>query len=171
MNVSDQLRFQDAVFDAGPAGAIARRRHTRRRSHGSEQQLALPGILVADFHRSFGLPIASAPTLDVPLALLELRHKLLIEELRELVDAIDADDVVAVADALGDMVYVLYGTAATFGINLDAVVAAIHKSNMSKLGSDGRPLMRSDGKVLKGPNYHPPAIREALEAERSPRQS
>lgn len=97
-----------------------------------------------------------------PGELLELRHNLLIEELRELVAAIDADDIIGVADALGDMVYVLYGTAATFGINLDAVVAAIHKSNMSKLGIDGKPVLRADGKVLKGPKYRPPAIHDAL---------
>jgi predicted HAD superfamily Cof-like phosphohydrolase len=120
-----------------------------------------------EFHEAFGLPIGSEPTLEVPLSLLKLRHELLIEELRELVAAIDADDVVTVADALGDMVYVLYGTAVTFGINLDAVVAAIHLSNMSKIGPEGRPIMRPDGKVLKGPGYSPPAIAEALKAPRT----
>jgi predicted HAD superfamily Cof-like phosphohydrolase len=87
---------------------------------------------------------------------------LLDEELGELQEAIDACSVVDIADALGDLVYVLYGTALTFGINLDAVVAEIHRSNMSKLGSDNRPVMRSDGKVLKGRNYSPPDIAAAL---------
>lgn len=162
---SSELKAQDTLFDlASCAVAQTRRRRSRRRSHLDDEQLALPGIMVAEFHRSFGLPIATAPTLAVPLELLELRQKLLVEELRELVAAIDEDDLVAVADALGDMVYVLYGTAVTFGINLDAVLAEIHKSNMSKLGPNGSPILRHDGKVLKGPDYHPPAIKEALQA-------
>ncbi len=168
MTASPGVKSQETLFELAslplPPG---QRRHKPRRPRSSEQQLELPGLMVAEFHRSFGLPIASAPTLDIPLELLELRHNLLVEELRELVTAIDADDVVGVADALGDMVYVLYGTAVTFGINLDAVVAAIHKSNMSKLGVDGRPILRADGKVLKGPNYHPPAIGDALGAPKT----
>lgn len=163
MTASAEVKAQDTLFELASAQLVPnRRRHKPRRPHASDQQLELPGLMVAEFHRSFDLPIAPTPTLDIPVDLLELRHHLLIEELRELVAAIDADDIVEVADALGDMVYVLYGTAVTFGIDLDAVVAAIHKSNMSKLGADGKPILRSDGKVLKGPNYHRPAIAEAL---------
>jgi predicted HAD superfamily Cof-like phosphohydrolase len=66
------------------------------------------------------------------------------------------------ADALGDIVYVAYGAAVTYGLDLDAVLAEIHRSNMSKLGLDRRPIMRADGKVLKGPAYRPPDIGTVL---------
>lgn len=76
------------------------------------------------------------------------------------------DDHVEVADALADIVYVAYGTALTYGIDLDAVLQEVHRSNMSKLGPDGRPILREDGKVLKGPGYFPPAIGEVLRTQR-----
>lgn len=83
---------------------------------------------------------------------------LLEEEVKELSEASSSRDLVAIADALGDCVYVLYGTALTYGIDLDAVIAEIHRSNMSKLGPGRRPLLRFDGKVIKGPFYTPPDL-------------
>lgn len=71
---------------------------------------------------------------------------------------LDANDIYEVADALADILYVVYGTAAEFGIPIDEIFAEVHKSNMSKLGEDGKPVYRGDGKVLKGPNFKLPDI-------------
>ena len=94
-----------------------------------------------------------------------LRKKLLLEEFTEYTDAEDADDFVEVCDALGDMLYIIYGTAVSYGIPIDKVFDEIHDSNMSKLGEDGRPIFRDDGKVLKGPNYHTPDIQKVLDKD------
>lgn len=121
---------------------------------------------VREFHQVFGLPVAEAPTADVPAELRRLRRTLLCEEVREVCEAIDAGDVVKIADALADLAYVVYGTALTFGIDLDEVVAVVHRANMTKLGPEGRPIMREDGKILKGPGYLPPDIEAVLEHQR-----
>ena len=92
----------------------------------------------------------------------QLRLDLIDEEVGELHEAVDAGDIVKVADALADIVYVVYGAADTWGIPLDAVVAEVHRSNMTKLGEDGKAIRREDGKVLKGPHYAPPNIVRAL---------
>jgi predicted HAD superfamily Cof-like phosphohydrolase len=118
--------------------------------------------MVLEFHETFALPVAPGPTLDVSAELVELRRDLLNEELKELTAALDNRDLIGVADALGDIAYVIYGTALTFGIDLDAVVTEIHRANMSKLGRNAKPVLRSDGKVLKGPDYRPPAIAAVL---------
>lgn len=114
--------------------------------------------MVAEFHRAFGLPIQSRPTIDVPDDLAKLRVTLIREEFRELQTGIENDDIVAVADALGDLAYVIYGTALTYGIDLDLVVREIHNSNMTKLDKKGKPILRSDGKVLKPAHYRAPEI-------------
>jgi predicted HAD superfamily Cof-like phosphohydrolase len=104
--------------------------------------------------------------LDVPER--KLRFDLIEEEFNELREALEADDIVEVADALGDIAYVVYGAAKTFGIPLDEVVDEIHRSNMSKLGEDGKPIYReSDRKVLKGENYFPPNIKAILDAKKA----
>ncbi len=79
-------------------------------------------------------------------------------------DLNDAGDIVGIADALADLLYVVYGTVDTHGLSdkMPAIFSEVHRSNMSKLGEDGRPIYRSDGKVLKGPNYSPPAISDIL---------
>lgn len=110
---------------------------------------------VLEFHETYGCAINVG--LGDP-ALRNLRWELISEEANELYEAIQNVDEVEVADALGDLIYVIYGTAISFGIDLDAVVAEIHRSNMSKLGEDGKPIYREDGKVLKGPNYFKPDI-------------
>ena len=91
-----------------------------------------------------------------------LRVDLIEEELDELKEAIANDDLVEVADALTDLLYVVYGAGAAFGINLDACFHEVHSSNMSKLGEDGKPIYREDGKVMKGPNFREPALRDIL---------
>ena len=91
-----------------------------------------------------------------------LRLDLIDEECRELKDAVEAKDIVEVVDALTDLLYVVYGAGHAFGINLDLAFNNVHASNMSKMGEDGKPIYREDGKVLKGPNYFPPKIKRAL---------
>lgn len=117
---------------------------------------------VGDFHRAYGLPIRTAPTAAIGPDQVALRQALIEEEVRELADAARLGDVVGVADALADIVYVAYGTAHVYGIDLDAVLDEVHSSNMTKLGADGRPVRRADGKVLKGPDYRPPDVRGVL---------
>ena len=120
------------------------------------------GGQVGDFHRAYGLPVRARPTVDVGADQVELRLALIEEEVGELADAARAGDLVGVADALADIVYVAYGTAHVYGIDLDAVLDEVHSSNMTKLGADGRPIRRADGKVLKGPDYRPPNIAAVL---------
>jgi predicted HAD superfamily Cof-like phosphohydrolase len=98
----------------------------------------------------------------MPQELRELRIRLLEEEVGEYAAAARCEDLVGIADALADVVYVAYGSALTYGLDLDAVLAEVHRSNMSKLDSHGRPLLRSDGKVMKGPRYRPPNVRAVL---------
>ena len=82
-----------------------------------------------------------------------LRHDLIKEELDELKEAIENNDIKEVADALTDILYVTYGAGHAFGINLDKCFEEVQNSNMSKLGSDGKPIYNEKGKVMKGPNY------------------
>ena len=121
---------------------------------------------VAAFHRAFGLPRRRLPSLEgVERPLLELRTRLLDEETAEFAAAAAQRDLVGMADALADVVYVAYGTAVTVGIDLDAVLEEVHRSNMSKLDQDGRPVLRADGKVLKSPRYFRPDVPGVLAAQ------
>lgn len=121
---------------------------------------------VGEFHRSYELPLRRFPTMDVGSAATDLRLALIEEEVRELREAAEAADLVGLADALADIVYVAYGSAHVYGIDLDAVLDEVHSSNMTKLGADGRPVRRADGKVLKGPDYRPPDVKSVLAAQR-----
>ena len=94
--------------------------------------------------------------------IVELRKKLIEEEFNELKDAINDNDIVEVADALTDLLYVVYGMGAAMGIELDYCFGEVHSSNMSKLGEDGEPIYREDGKVLKGSNYKPPNLYDCV---------
>ena len=87
-----------------------------------------------------------------------LRHDLIKEELDELKEAIENNDIKEVADALTDILYVTYGAGHAFGINLDKCFEEVQNSNMSKLGSDGKPIYNEKGKVMKGPNYFKPNL-------------
>jgi len=87
-----------------------------------------------------------------------LRYDLIKEELDELKEAIDNRDLKEVADALTDILYVTYGAGHAFGINLDKCFEEVQNSNMSKLGSDGKPIYNENGKVMKGPNYFKPNL-------------
>jgi predicted HAD superfamily Cof-like phosphohydrolase len=93
-----------------------------------------------------------------------LRFALMAEENKEYFDAISENDLVGVADALGDMLYILLGTALEHGLHehLEKIFYEIHRSNMSKMGPDGKPLRREDGKILKGPNYFKPNIKKII---------
>lgn len=113
---------------------------------------------VAAFHRAFDLPSRVLPSADVSDELAALRVRLLSEELDELKDATAARDIVGIADALADIVYVAYGTAVTYGLDLDAVLTEVHRANMSKLDANGRPVLRADGKVLKSARYRAPDV-------------
>ncbi|MET0863772.1 MAG: nucleotide pyrophosphohydrolase [Nakamurella sp.] len=117
---------------------------------------------MGEFHLAYGLPVRQVPTAAVGADQVELRLALIEEEVGELAAAARADDLVGVADALADIIYVAYGTAHVYGIDLDAVLDEVHASNMTKLGADGRPIRRADGKVLKGPSYVPPDIAAVL---------
>jgi len=117
---------------------------------------------VAEFHKSFNLPMRLFPTTEIGDDLAKLRIALLEEEVDEFVTAAKKGDLIGIADALADIAYVVYGTALTYGIDLDSVLQEVHRSNMSKLGADGKPLLRDDGKVIKSEQYFPPDIASSL---------
>ena len=91
-----------------------------------------------------------------------LRHDLIKEELDELKEAMDNNDIKEVADALTDILYVTYGAGHAFGINLDECFEEVQNSNMSKLGSDGKPIYNDKGKVMKGPDYFKPDLNKFI---------
>lgn len=124
-----------------------------------------PEEMVKEFNVNFA-PDTVSETVGFPDEdLRNLKVKLIAEEVRELADAEEADDLVETLDALADIIYVIYGYAHALGVNLDHFVAEVHASNMSKLGEDGKPIRREDGKVLKGPNFAEPDIKGVLKAE------
>ena len=90
--------------------------------------------------------------------IISLRYELIKEELEEFKDAVDKKDIKEVADALTDILYVTYGAGHAFGINLDKCFEEVQNSNMSKLGTDGKPIYNDKGKVMKGPNYFKPDL-------------
>ena len=93
-----------------------------------------------------------------------LRYKLAKEELDEYLEACNNGDIIEVADALADQLYILMGTMVSHGMGdvIEDIFDEVHRSNMSKLGVDGKPIYREDGKVLKGPNYSPPIVSKYL---------
>lgn len=122
---------------------------------------------VADFHTAFGLGISNSPVANLGVAKNQLRFNLMEEENLEYLEAAIAGDLAEVADALGDMLYILCGTILEHGMQykIEEVFEEIQRSNMSKLGPDGKPIYREDGKVLKGPNYFKPNIQAVLDRE------
>ena len=120
---------------------------------------------VEKFHNAFGIENKYEPTVELTDAVVELRHRLMKEENDEYLEAAKNGDLVEVADALGDQLYILCGTILSHGLQhkIVEVFEEIQRSNMSKLGEDGKPIYREDGKVLKGPNYFKPNIEMILE--------
>tara|TARA_B100000963_G_C22599669_1_gene659630 strand:+ start:1314 stop:1706 length:393 start_codon:yes stop_codon:yes gene_type:complete len=120
---------------------------------------------VAEFHNSFGIESKEFPSVQIPDKTISLRYNLMKEENEEYLEAAKNKDMIEVADALGDMLYILCGTILSHGMQhkITEVFDEIQRSNMSKLGSDGKPIYREDGKVLKGPSYFKPDIKSVLE--------
>lgn len=120
---------------------------------------------VIDFHTAFGLTINDSPTVDLTKEILKLRYDLMKEENEEYLEAVENNDKVEMADALGDMLYILCGTIITHGMQhkIEEVFDEIQRSNMSKLDVNGKPIYRTDGKVLKGPNYFKPDLAKILD--------
>ena len=116
------------------------------------------------FHDAFGIQNKYNPTSQVSQDTFLLRHKLMHEENEEYLEACHNGDLVEIADALGDMMYILCGTILSHGLQdrIEDIFEEIQRSNMSKLGSDGKPIYRKDGKVMKGPNYFKPDIKKNL---------
>ena len=119
--------------------------------------------LVGDFMEAFGQDVQLEPTWP-DFNTRELRLELIQEELDELSDAVADRDMIQIADALTDLLYVIYGAGHAFGIDLDECFQEVHASNMSKLGENGRPIHREDGKVMKGPGYFEPDLEGILGA-------
>ena len=112
---------------------------------------------VKKFMETFGQEIKEKPGFPDD-KITSLRYDLIKEELEELKEAIDNRDIKEVADALTDILYVTYGAGHAFGIDLDKCFEEVQNSNMSKLGSDGKPIYNDKGKVMKGPNYFKPDL-------------
>ena len=123
------------------------------------------------FHRAMNVYVAEQPTAQLPEGVAAVRLALLEEELQEYREALAAGDLVAIADALTDLLYVLLGTFVSHGLQdvAEALFDEVHRSNMTKRGPDGQVIYREDGKVLKPPTYEPPDLRRVLEeASRHP---
>jgi len=121
---------------------------------------------VAEFHKAFGQKDGKWPTL-IPWGEFDLRHTLMKEENDEYLEACHKRSLVEIADALGDQLYILCGTILKHGMQhiIHDVFEEIQSSNMSKLGEDGKPVLRHDGKILKGPGYHRPDISKFIKVE------
>lgn len=120
---------------------------------------------VQEFHKAFNIGYKTEPIAKLSDQKLQLRFDLMDEENREYLEAARNNDLIEVADALGDMLYILCGTIIEHGMQskIEEVFNEIQRSNMSKLGADGKPIYREDGKVMKGPNYFKPNIEAILE--------
>ncbi|WP_130734645.1 MazG nucleotide pyrophosphohydrolase domain-containing protein [Flavobacterium sp. J27] len=119
---------------------------------------------VALFHKTYGLGVSNELKADLGEQKNQLRFELMKEENEEYLEAVQNNDMVEIADALGDMLYILCGTILEHGLQhkIEEVFDEIQRSNMSKLGEDGKPIYREDGKVMKGPNYFKPNFEPIL---------
>ena len=146
----------DKVFGhSGRTNPVAKSTHKEHKMDGTNLEL------VEDFMLAFGQDVELTPIIP-DRAITELRLALIEEEVDELREALRKNDLVEVADALTDILNVVYGAGLSFGIDLDACFLEVHESNMSKLGADGKPIYREDGKVLKGLNYFRPELATVL---------
>ena len=114
---------------------------------------------VKNFMETYGQEIKTKPSFPDD-KIVKLRYNLIKEELDELYSAIKDKDIIEVADALTDLLYVVYGAGHSWGINLDKCFEEVQRSNMSKLGKDGKPIYNEHGKVMKGPNYFKPNLKQ-----------
>ena len=121
--------------------------------------------MVEDFHNAFGIENRHKPTAELSQAQQELRYRLMAEENDEYLEAVKNNDLVEIADALGDQLYILCGTILKHGLQdkIAAVFQEIQRSNMSKLDADGKPIYREDGKVMKSNLYFKPDIKSILD--------
>jgi predicted HAD superfamily Cof-like phosphohydrolase len=119
---------------------------------------------VLDFHRVYSVPKLDKPAFP-GIDRQNLRVDLIQEEFDEFCDALAEGDLVKAVDAIADLLYVTYGTAIEFGIDMEPVLDEVQRSNMSKLADDGTPILAPNGKVLKGPNFFEPDIEQVLEAQ------
>ena len=120
---------------------------------------------VKEFNEAFKIKYSKNQKADLDESTIELRYRLMQEENNEYLEAARKKDLVEIADALGDKLYILCGTILAHGLQ-DKIVEVfneIQRSNMSKLSADGKPVIREDGKILKGPNYFKPNIKSILE--------
>ena len=116
---------------------------------------------VKNFMETYGQEVKIKPSFPSD-QIVQLRYDLIKEELDELSIAINDKDIIEVADALTDLLYVVYGAGHSWGIDLDKCFAEVQRSNMSKLGEDGKPIYNEKGKVMKGPNYTKPNLKQFL---------
>jgi len=114
---------------------------------------------VKTFMKTFGQMVRTKPQFPEEKTM-QLRYDLIKEELNELEQAMKTKDLKEVADALTDILYVTYGAGYAYGINLDKCFKEVQRANMSKLGNDGKPIYNENGKVMKGPNYTPPNLKQ-----------
>ena len=119
---------------------------------------------VREFHKAFHVPELSQPKLADGLRL-ELRCKLIEEEALEFRTACVNRDIVEVADALADLLYVTFGAAVECGLDMTPIFDEVHASNMSKLDSHGKPVLRRDGKIMKGPHYRAPDVARIVDEQ------
>ena len=120
---------------------------------------------VKEFHEVFGLEYHEQPTAKISSRIVELRHRLMQEENDEYLEACEQGDINLIADALGDKMYILFGTIISHGLQhkIEEVFTEIHRSNMSKLDEEGKPIYREDGKIMKSRNYFLPDIKKVLQ--------
>ena len=116
---------------------------------------------VGEFMKTFGQEVKNEPSFSTN-KINELRVSLIQEELDELKEAMQSKDLLEVADALTDLLYVTYGAGHAFGINLDKCFDEVQNSNMSKLDENGKPIYNEFGKVMKGPNYFKPNLKKFI---------
>ena len=116
---------------------------------------------VGTFMKTFGQDVKQNPSFSTS-KINQLRVDLIKEELDELIEAMNKKDLVEVADALTDILYVTYGAGHAFGINLDHCFEEVQNSNMSKLDNNGKPIYNDKGKVMKGPNYFKPDLNKFI---------
>ena len=117
---------------------------------------------VKKFMQTFGQMVKTKPNFPDEKTM-QLRYDLIKEELNELEEAMKIKNLKEIADALTDILYVTYGAGYAYGINLDKCFKEVQRANMSKLGQDGNPIYNDKGKVMKGPNYSPPDLKQFVE--------